>query len=89
MRLLSLSEASTQPRTGPAKVDQPTFPKKQVNSNVHTECAGSRARRAGARAPAARGRRRRPPAYVGANSTIQLSNFEGLVLGCIEAKFCK
>ena len=29
--------------------------------------------------------------YVGSNSTIELlvSNFEGLVLGCIEAKFCK
>ena len=27
--------------------------------------------------------------YVGSNSTIQLSNFEGLVLGCVEAKFCK
>ena len=30
-----------------------------------------------------------PLSYVGSNSTIELSNFEGLVLGCIEAKFCK
>ena len=28
-------------------------------------------------------------AYVGSNSTIELSNFEGLILGCIKAKFCK
>ena len=34
-------------------------------------------------------RRRRTPAYVGSNSTIQLANFEGLVLGCIKAKFYK
>ena len=27
--------------------------------------------------------------YVGSNSTISLSHFEGLVLGCIEAKFCR
>ena len=26
-------------------------------------------------------------AYVGFNSTILLANFEGLVLGCVEAKF--
>ena len=36
-----------------------------------------------------RGQERGDVLYVDPNSTIELSNFEGLVLGCIEAKFCK
>ena len=34
-------------------------------------------------------RRRKLSSYAGSNSIIWLSNFDGLVLGCIEAKFCK
>ena len=60
-------------------------------AGLHPRAEGAAAEGRGARGRAAAGSEASNARHLGwvADSTIELSNFEGFVLGCIEAKFCK